>query len=383
MRNRRVSLFYLGYSLYFLSMFILDVNSYEVIIYTVLRYTSYIIFFLHIMITNRYNRKIIIRITLFLLFAVIVAVLTHDIYYLGVSLIILASLHEDIYKIINTSFKLLLSCSVIVALLTLLGIEENVSFIYNGKTRMGMGYYHSDVLPMIIFYLGSWRIIIKKKLNLFEIFLLLISTLSVYIACRSRNGLITVSVLIIYAYLNRRHTSKKLKQERNDSFITRLAYKYSILMLTVLSLVLTIFNGYHISSIYKINQIFSGRFALAYHKMNDVGLHFVNLMTGDAYTRNQVVVDNGYLYVILRYGFVFILLYIYIQYLIYKKYDNLICFIFAITSVACFVDNDLFSYGFLPYILLAFNQQQKFQYRTGKMQPKVESLKVSRGGLFN
>lgn len=310
--------------------------------------------------TNHYNKNNIIRITLFISFVGAITVLTHDIYYLGISIIILASLHEDIYKIINISFKLLLLCSIFVAILTMLGIVENVALIKQGGIMgWGLGYYHSDVFPMIIFYLFSWRIIINRNLNPFEIFLLSISALSVYFWCHSRNGLITCSILAIYACLNNRHTSNKLKQEKKSSFILQLFYKNSILMMTILSLILTVFNGNNISSIYIINRLFSGRFALAYHKLTVVGLHLINFMTGDEYAMSQIVIDNGYLYVILRYGLVFILFYIYIQYLICKKYDKLICIIFAITSVASMVDNDLFSYGFFPYILLAFNQQQK------------------------
>ena len=359
MSNRKISLFYLGYSLYFLSMFIQDVNNYEVIFYTMLRYASYIIFIIHIMITNRYNRDIIKKMTLFVSFVGGIAVLTHNIYYLGISLAILASLHEDIYKIINTSFELLLLSSIFVAILTMLGIIENISLVLQGIMRWGLGYYHSNVFPMIIFYLFSWRIIANGKLNSFEIFLLLISTLSVYIWCHSRNGLITCSILAIYACLNNRHISIRLEKERNSCFILRLFYKYSILMITIFSLILTVFNGNNIPIIYIINRLFTGRFALAYHKLNAVGLHLINFMTGDIYSLSQIVVDNGYMYVILRYGLVFILFYIYIQYLICKKYDKLICIVFAITSVASMVDNDLFSYGFYPYILLAFNQQQK------------------------
>lgn len=43
-----------------------------------------------------------------------------------------------------------------------------------------------------------------------------------------------------------------------------------------------------------------------------------------------------------------------IQYMICKKYNSKVAFVFLITTVTSFIDNDLFSYGFLPYIFIAF-----------------------------
>ncbi len=356
---KKASLFDLGYILYFISLFISDINIADdniTLVIKLIKYTSYICFLCHIFSTNHYSVHNFLRTVLFIFFVGSIAFWTHDIYYSGICLIIFASLYENKYKILRCSFILLLICSMVVAILTIFGVLDNVLLTNTSgnNNRWGLGYYHSDVFPLIIFYLFSWRILIKRRLKFVEIILFIMLTLFAYIFCLSRNGLIICSILILYMCVNNKHIEK----EKAPVLMVRLIYRNSILIMTVLSLILTVINGNYLSIVYKINVLFSGRFALAYHKMNDVGLHIINFMSDDIFKQSQYVLDNGYMYVILRYGLAFMLFYIYIQYLICKKYDNRTCFIFMVTSIACMVDNDLFSYGFLPYILLAFNQKQ-------------------------
>lgn len=372
---KKASLFDFGYILYFISLFISDINitgDNITLVIKLIRYTSYIFFVCHIFSTNHYSVRSFLRTVLFIFFVGSIAFLTHDIYYLGVCLVIFASLYENKYKILRHSFILLLICSMIVAILTIFGVLDNVSLTnMTGNNRWGLGYYHSNVFPLIIFYLFSWRILIKKRLKSVEIILFVMLTLFAYMFCLSRNGLVICSMLILYVCVNNNHIEK----EKAPSLVVRLIYRNSILIMTVFSLILTVINGNHLSIVYKINELFSGRFALSYHKMNDVGLHIINFMTFDMFKQSQYVLDNGYMYVILRYGLAFILFYICIQYLICKKYDNQTCFIFMITSIACMVDNDLLSYGFLPYILLAFNRKQN-DYLTIKMEKEISEAAV-------
>ena len=117
-----------------------------------------------------------------------------------------------------------------------------------------------------------------------------------------------------------------------------------------------------------IDTFFSGRFRLAIFKMRRIGFHFINIMSNEnfindniTYANGQnlstVVLDNGYLYIILRYGILFLFFYFFIAYLLAKKNKKNICILGTIVMVfiANFVDNDLVDYSFLPFILWAFN----------------------------
>ena len=67
--------------------------------------------------------------------------------------------------------------------------------------------------------------------------------------------------------------------------------------------------------------------------------------------------DNGYLYIILRYGILILLFYCIVAYFLAKKNRWNVCILGTVIAVfvANFVDNDLVDYSFLPFILWAFN----------------------------
>ena len=117
-----------------------------------------------------------------------------------------------------------------------------------------------------------------------------------------------------------------------------------------------------------IDTFFSGRFRLAIFKMRRIGLHLINIMSNESFVKDNItyvdgkdissiVLDNGYLYVILRYGILIILFYFLIAYCLSKKNKGNACVLGALIAVfiANFVDNDLVDYSFLPFILWAFN----------------------------
>lgn len=117
-----------------------------------------------------------------------------------------------------------------------------------------------------------------------------------------------------------------------------------------------------------IDDFFSGRFRLAIFKMRRIGLHLINIMSNESFVNDNItyvdgknmssiVLDNGYLYVLLRYGILILLIYFFIAYCLAKKNKGNACVLGALIAVfiANFVDNDLVDYSFFPFILWAFN----------------------------
>ena len=82
-----------------------------------------------------------------------------------------------------------------------------------------------------------------------------------------------------------------------------------------------------------------------------------NITYANGQNLSTVVLDNGYLYIILRYGILVLFFYFFIAYLLAQKNKKNICILGTIVMVfiANFVDNDLVDYSFLPFILWAFN----------------------------
>ncbi len=348
--------FYMAYVLYFLSFFVFDVllrESYGDTIVKLIRYVSYFLFIIDILLLKeiKFNIKGLLVVFLLMCYSVIF-LFTKDTYFLSLFVIVYASLKINPKKILKVSFYLLLFLTIIVLLLTVLGVLENRNLIKKtGESRFTFGFYHSNVLPMIIFYLFGYRLILKKKLSKKEIAVWLALSLSAYYFCYSRSGIIgSVVIFVLYAVYQNREIIEK-------NILSKIMFKYSILLLNIFNTAMIILSPYHISIVYRINQMFTGRFALAYLKSKDIGLHLVSLSSGGTFSSSEYTIDSGYSYVLLKYGLLFILFYVFLQFCIYKKYknDKMMIIVFFAVTLTNFIDNDLFSYGFLPFIIFAFS----------------------------
>ena len=227
--------------------------------------------------------------------------------------------------------------------------------------RHSFGFYHSNVLPLLIFYLEVYYIcIVKEKIrdNVIVLFVLLAGATNTF--CHSRNALIlslALSLFVVFA--------KQMKKDEH-----KILYRTTVLSIPCMS----IFSFSMMFLLLKggiwntIDTFFSGRFRLAIFKMRRIGLHLINIMSNESFVKDNItyvdgkdissiVLDNGYLYVILRYGILIILVYFLIAYCLAKKNKGNACVLGALIAVfiANFVDNDLVDYSFLPFILWAFN----------------------------
>lgn len=122
-------------------------------------------------------------------------------------------------------------------------------------------------------------------------------------------------------------------------------------------MLMTAMQGMGLNSIWQINVFFSGRFAIAYHQIEESGIYLINILSKEKYELVARVLDNGYLFIAIRYGILFLLFYIIIQRNILKKYpfDSIIHIVMICVVITNMVDNDFYSYGFLPIIVLAFS----------------------------
>ena len=227
--------------------------------------------------------------------------------------------------------------------------------------RHSFGFYHSNVLPLSIFYLEVYYIcIVKEKIrnNVIVLFVLLAGATNTF--CHSRNALIlslALSLFVVFA--------KQMKKDKH-----KILYRTTVLSIPCMS----IFSFSMMFLLLKggiwntIDVFFSGRFRLAIFKMRRIGLHLINIMSNESFVNDNITyvngkdlstiaLDNGYLYIILRYGILFLFVYFLIAYRLAKKSKENICVLGALIAVfiANFIDNDLVDYSFLPFIIWAFN----------------------------
>lgn len=357
----KIRVFDLGFILYFLTLFIDDLalNNAMVGVQGV-RYIAYILFAIHIFLTNKIKNKQLLYFLVAFGGGVLISFLTHDIYWAIVALMVLAVRTVDSKHIVNLSYYMLLIFTIITVSMAIIGLipMEVNSRAGENVARYGMGFYHSNVLPLIVFYLMIYRLIMYgRKIKVFEIVFWIGLSVIVYNICYSRNGLygaLLCGVLYsLYLWLSRK--KKPVLYKKMIKFIA----KYSIYICIVFSMLMTAMQGMYLNSIWLINNFFSGRFAIAYHQIKESGIYLISTMPKEEYDLVARVLDNGYLYTAIRYGILFLLFYVIVQRNILKKYpvDSIIHIVMICVVVTNMIDNDFYSYGFLPILVLAFSNR--------------------------
>ena len=270
-------------------------------------------------------------------------------------------------RILKTSFYLLLALTMATLGLAIVGVLPNLNTMRGGdeSARYSMGFYHSNVFPLVVFHLLSLRILIlcpKQRMPLMEIVSWVILTIVTYFACGSRNALIGTG-LCIAAYFVVEYVYQRKYVWKSLLFVS----KWIVCFCVVASVILMLLQGTNIAFVHKINGLFSGRFGLAYTQMKETGLALINTMPRSMFG----VLDNGYLFVVLRYGVVYVVFYILMQYYLSAKYrGNLPALVvFSTAAIMNMVDNDLLSYGFLPLMVLAVSRDKlRWHYLVNRRQ---------------
>ena len=373
-------LFYLSYIILYISLFIGDVyniGSWDIVA-RYLRMGSYVLIFISC-INMRLKKKDFFRMIAVLMVTLLYGVKTGDLYWSVLILLIYNSKKVDIERVYKTSSRIIVIGIISVLVFCMFGVLPDILTSRNtieqiNYNRHSFGFYHSNVLPLLIFYLEVYYIcIVKEKIrnNVIAFFMLLAGVINIF--CHSRNALIlswALSLFVIFA-----------KKMRKDEY--KILYRTTVLSIPCMS----IFSFSMMFLLLKggiwntIDTFFSGRFRLAIFKMRRIGFHLINIMSNESFVNDNItyvdgkdissiVLDNGYLYVILRYGILILLVYFLIAYCLAKKNRGNACVLGALIAVlvANFVDNDLVDYSFLPFILWAFNDLRTG--RSSKMREK-------------
>lgn len=360
-------IFHLSYVILYISLFIGDVYSFGSMdmLARYLRIGSYILIFISC-INLRLKKRDFLQMVVILMVTLLYAIKTGDLYWSILILLIYNSKNVDIEKIFKMSLKIIVIGIISVLILCICGILPDILTSRNtvdqiNYNRHSFGFYHSNVLPLLIFYLEVYYIcIVKERIRdkVIVFFLILAGVISLF--CHSRNALILSLALSIFALF-----AKRMKKDEY-----KLLYRTAVLSIPCMS----IFSFSMMFLLLKggiwntIDAFFSGRFRLAIFKMRRIGIHLIHFMSNEAFVNDNItyvdgkklstiVLDNGYLYVILRYGILILFVYFLIAYCLAKKNRGNTCVLGTLIAVfiANFVDNDLVDYAFLPFILWAFN----------------------------
>lgn len=283
-------------------------------------------------------------------------VTTRDLYWSILALFIINAIDCDSDSLFKIGIFVMTLGSLVTLTFCFLGILPDVmtSRDHLGiELRHSFGFYHSNVLPLLVLYIEIYYIFIyqSKAKHRFIVLMLFINYL-LNIMCNSRNAFYLCAILS-FAVIYIKHFPLNKYITKSLTIIT----KYSVLLMSIFSyaMIFLLLRG----GVYdKIDSFFSGRFRNAIFKMRSVGIHLVTFMSNEDYFRDGITLDNGYLYIILRYGIVMVIFFVIVNYFLVNKVGNNPFALIAllVLFIANFIDNDLVDYGFFPFIIFTFNR---------------------------
>lgn len=371
-------LFCTSYCFIVTSLFINDVyriNQYIDIASQLLRYSGYVFLLLSTLYINRINKKELMLTSILEMLTLIYAYFTKDLYWALLLVILFSARKLNYKKVFKISLNLLATLSVLTVILCFLGFlpdyltDRNV-FDSSIELRHSFGFYHSNVLPIIVLYLESYYIVIKEhRSKTLDVLLFGAISCILYITSDSRNAFI-LSLLLTALFLYIRYIGVSKRLQKLLDFISKIEAT-TLSMFSVAMTYLLLKGG--IWDV--VDSLFSGRFRLAIFKIRRVGIHLLTLLSTEDFmndnvyyvtgeTLGNIPLDNGYLYVLLRYG---VLALLFILYSCYRlsviiKGKPYLQAVIIIVLAANFVDNDLFDYLFIPFFIMAYHDQS---YRRG------------------
>lgn len=335
------------------------------ILMTLGRYLSLFMILIKILMCDitEYDKKTYIKIVILAILSLISARMTNSRVMIQYLVIILGAYKIPFEKIV----KYVLITEVIAVLsimtLSLIGIIPNRIFDRSDSDvlRYSFGFKYSTYSAIYFWYFTVLYLYIRKnKTRWWEYVGLLIVNYMIYVFTDSRNEIICSFAIIVIAFTYNNFNSKFFKNA------IKFLAKYSMIIFTIVAVLIAIFYNPNNEILYKLNDIFSGRFYLANKglqnfgikpfgtKINWIGLSLIYSGVNTAQEFNYV--DISYLNILYNFGVIALII---ILYAFYKtvnsqiKNDNIyICCFISIIAIHSFVDPQLFQIVYNIFILL-------------------------------
>lgn len=361
-------LFILCYCLFFISLFIDDVAFINFDCSIIVKIMKFLVMILStfLLLKQKWEKEDFLKIFLTISFGALILFFTGDFFWLIIIMMAFASRTVDKKVIFRASIFLIIALSLIVILLCLIGVLPDI-YTYRSNLsdnmRHSFGFMHSASLPLCIFYLSTYYVMIDKNMKSKRFVLLFLSFLSIILfkLCGSRNAfyltILTTSLVVLESFFY----NKKIIMK----FLNILS-KYIFIICAAVSILPGLLRYYGIFSNfwYSFDTIFTNRSLLFSSAINTYGIHFLNNMSYSEFTnqtvlinsirQNGVVLDSAYVYMLIRYGVVILIFLWFVFKALYKKNSGSYsgCLIIILIALANIIDNDLLSYGALPFMLI-------------------------------
>ncbi len=265
-------------------------------------------------------------------------------------------------ELFSVSFCILVFLTGMTILLCFLGGVPNIRLIrdtsyHYGKARYTLGFVHSLVLPGILVYVAAYFYTIRKKVKVSDFIIFQGLGILVFYLCDSRNGIIALefllwSLLVWQLVMGKAYGKRKQILEKVLTIMASAAF----LLITIFSLFLLW--GYSGQKQFAIilNSVLSNRVMLALLNFDVLPFQMISVLSQQEFSDVTLhVFDNGYYYLLARYGYVVVGIFIIttimtVAYM--KKKENYYAMItYIVIALLNFIDNGMVSYIFFPYML--------------------------------
>lgn len=340
---------YLQDSLAFLSLLLLSLNTF--VIFKGLKVSK---------------KKIIVVIVIFFVFAI--SLISRDFFLLSILLLGINATKindNDTIQLFKLSFYIIAASTISIVVLCSLGLIQNVSTArtWGGQARYAWGFVHSQILPLLFFYLAGDRITYRRKVRLYGLLLIIAIAFFLDSSFDSRNALYSTIILSLLVFsiqleylIGRRNSS--------NSFLPRLYQwisKYLAAIVSVVSLLLLRLYSRGAGIAILIDRVLSSRLRASTMRFSSSPMQLLRVVSYAEYQETSVsVIDNGYLYIIARYGLLYLILFVIVAYYIahyFQRTKNVQGIVFFISAlISCYITNEIVSCNFLPFWVVGIRE---------------------------
>ena len=353
--NKINLIFSISYVLFVFSLFNRDVSDIDILYPLTIpaKYIALVILTAGIMF-RAYSKKQIQVVIILLCADLLVLVKSGALIFILISLFAFFANKLEDKDILRVAYFTLLFFTLCVFIFSIIGIynDEITKRWVDSATRHSLGFYHSNVLPLIYSYLVGYGLLIgifKKK----HYFILLTIDLVIYYFCGSRNSLFTTFLLVLGKwFIDSVIETGKFKKIINR--IVGFGAKFIVPFLAAFSIFIPLMVD-KVVAFRMLDYVLSYRFTYIASMIQNLGISLIPKMTNKTYFENEIVIDNGYAFLTIRYGVLMIIFLSILIYCVAKKYKNNTFVLFLIIVVACInlIDNDLIDYSVLPYLIIS------------------------------
>jgi len=277
------------------------------------------------------NYKYTLKNILSIIFVILVSVITFyfglnsnrtDYYIIELFLLLIVSKNINIDKIISFDFWFKIINIFIIIFLAKAGIINNGQFFRNGVYRQALGFTHPNVLGIVLSScaIDCMYICSKKKMSkLLPSLLTMVFLYIIQFVANSRSSFYLLVFVFIIFLLDKTRIIQLPNRFKN-------CFKFSFVICTILSFLFVYLFSIKSDLGILIDKFLSGRlfYGDLYLKHTDVNF-FGNVLyfTGNEalinYGRYTMILDNSYIYLVLRFGIFNFLLFLILFYNFFKR----------------------------------------------------------------